>query len=152
MAEENKKLVRRIFEEVFNKGNLDVLPELVAQDYVGHDPALNQDMRGPDGFAQFVRMYRNAFPDLQLTIEDQLAEGDRVCTRFSARGTHRGDLMGIRPTGNKIVISGLSIDRHAGGKTDESWTEYDLFGMLQQLGILRPAPSPREEAEPARPS
>ena len=151
MAEENKKRVRRIIEEVFNQGNLDVLPELVAQEYVGHDPALNQDMRGPQGFAQFVRMYRSAFPDLELTIEDQIEEGDRICTRFSARGTHRGDLMGIRPTGNKIEIGGMSMDRQANGKTVESWTEYDLFGMLQQLGVLRPAPSPREEAE-ARPS
>jgi predicted ester cyclase len=96
-------------------------------------------------------MYRIAFPDLELTIEDQVAEGDEVVTRFTARGTHRGELMGIPPTGRKVVVTGISIDRLVNGKTVESWTNYDVLSMMQQLGII-PMPSAPEarEEQPVR--
>src|SRR5262245_38371385 len=101
MSQQNKAIVRRGFEELFNKGQLDVADEVFAKDYVGHDPALPKDLHGPQEFKKFVQMYRTAFPDLVCTIEDQLADGDKVVTRFTARGTHRGELMGIPPTGRK---------------------------------------------------
>ena len=139
MSEQNKSIVRRSFEELFTQGKLAVADDVFAPEYVGHDPALPQDIRGPEQFKQFVMMYRNAFPDLALTIEDQIAEGDEVVTRFTARGTHRGELMGILPTGKKVVVTGISIDRMKNGKSVESWTNYDMLSMLQQLGVVRSA-------------
>lgn len=153
MSEQNKAIVRRSFEELFTKGDLRVADEVFAPDYVGHDPALPQEMHGPEEFKQFVRMYRTAFPDLELTVEDQIAEGDKVVTRFTARGTHRGDLMGIPPTGRKIVVTGISIDRMENGKSVESWTNYDVMSMMQQLGIVPGAVAAAPEAtreQPAR--
>jgi steroid delta-isomerase-like uncharacterized protein len=140
MSEQNKAIVRKSFDELFSRGDLDVADAVFASDYVGHDPALPQPIRGPAEFKRFVTMYRTAFPDLQLTIDDQLADGDLVATRFTARGTHRGPLMGIPPTGRKVTVTGISIDRMVNGKSAESWTNYDVMGMMQQLGIL-PTPS-----------
>jgi steroid delta-isomerase-like uncharacterized protein len=144
MSDQNKAIVRRSFEELFNRGDLGVADEVFAATYVGHDPALPQDIHGPDEFKQFVQMYRTAFPDLELTIEDQVAERDRVVTRFTARGTHRGGLLGIPPTGRKVVVTGISIDRMVDGKSAESWTSYDVMSMMQQLGIF-----PRPEHVPS---
>jgi steroid delta-isomerase-like uncharacterized protein len=141
MFDEHKRIVRRSFEELFTQGDLNVADEVFASTYVGHDPALPADIRGPAEFKRFVQMYRTAFPDLQIAIDDQIAEGDLVVTRFTARGTHRGELMGIPPTGNKVVVTGISIDRMADGKSVESWTNYDLMGMMRQLGLV-PAPGP----------
>ena len=149
MSEQNKAIVRRSFDELFSQGDLRVADDVFAADYVGHDPAMPQPIRGPTEFKRFVTMYRTAFPDLVLTVEDQLAEGDRVVTRFTARGTNRGPLMGIPPTGRKVTITGISIDRMVDGKSAESWTNYDLLGMMQQLGILPgpnvPPPEAREQ-------
>lgn len=149
MSEENKAIVRRSFDELFSQGDLDVADAVIAADYVGHDPALPQPMHGPLEFKRFVTMYRTAFPDLTLTVEEQIAEGDRVVTRFTARGTNRGALMGIPPTGRRVTITGISIDRMVDGKSAESWTNYDLLGLMQQLGILPgpnvPPPDAREQ-------
>ncbi len=149
MMHDNKLVVRRSFEELFTRGDLRVADEVFAPDYVGHDPTLPHDLHGPEEFKQFVRMYRSAFPDLTLTVEDQIAEGDLVVTRFTARGTHRGELMGIPPTGNCVAITGISIDRMRDGKSVESWTNYDVMTMMQQLGII-PAVGP-EIAPAAQP-
>jgi steroid delta-isomerase-like uncharacterized protein len=146
---DNKAIIRRSFEELFTRGDLSVADEIFAADYVGHDPALPHDIHGPEEFKQFVRMYRSAFPDLELTIEDQIADGDEVVTRFTARGTHRGELMGIPPTGRTVVVTGVSIDRLVDGKSVESWTHYDVMSMIQQLGIA-PIPSAPETREQPR--
>jgi steroid delta-isomerase-like uncharacterized protein len=135
LSERNKTVIRLSFEELFNEGALAVADEVFAANYVGHDPALPADLHGPAEFKQFVQMYRSAFPDLRLTIEDQIAESDRVVTRFTARGTHRGALMGIPATGNSVTVTGISVDRMADGKSVESWTSYDLMSMMQQLGV-----------------
>ncbi|MBX3155335.1 MAG: ester cyclase [Deltaproteobacteria bacterium] len=150
MSEENKAVVRRAFEELFNRGDLSVADEVFAADFVGHDPALAQDMHGPEEFKHFVRMYRSAFPDLQLTIEDQISDRDEVVTRFTARGTHLGELNGIPPTGRKVVVSGISIDRMVGAKTVESWTSYDLMSMMEQLGVA-PVPGASAGAQEQQP-
>ena len=94
---------------------------------------------------QYVSMYRSAFPDLQQTIEDQIAEGEKVATRLTGRGTHQGELMGIPPTGNRVEAPGIVINRISGGKIAESWANYDAMGMMQQLGVI-PAPGQSEEA------
>jgi steroid delta-isomerase-like uncharacterized protein len=143
-AEENKANMRRGFEEILNQGNLDKVDEFFAPDYVGHDPALPEDLHGPEGFKEFAAMYLSAFPDLHITIEDQFAEGDKVVTRFTSRGTHQGDFAGIAPTGNRIEVEAISIEWIADGKSAESWTIVDVMGMMQQLGVV---PSPEQETE-----
>jgi steroid delta-isomerase-like uncharacterized protein len=134
-SEQNKAIVRRLFEEPW-KGNLDVIDELTASEYIGHDPANPEPLRGPDGVKEFISTYRAAFPDARITVEEQLAEGDLVATRWSARGTHEGELMGIRPTGKQVTVSGLTISRLAGGKVVEEFQNWDTFGMMQQLGAV----------------
>jgi steroid delta-isomerase-like uncharacterized protein len=143
MSEANKALVRREMEEVFDRGNLDAADELYAPDYVIHDPTSPEDIRGVEGARQFAATYRQAFPDFQATVEDQVAEGDKVATRFTARGTHHGELEGIAPTGNRVEVTGINISRIAGGKIAEEWTNYDALGLMQQIGAV---PSP-EDAE-----
>jgi steroid delta-isomerase-like uncharacterized protein len=150
MSEQNKVIVRRSFEELLTLGKLDIADEIFAKDYLGHDPAMPTDIRGPEQFKQFVRMYRTAFPDLRLVVEQQIAEGDLIATRFTATGTHRGELMGIAPTGAKVTVTGISIDRMKDGQSVESWTSYDLFGMLRQLGTV--ATSPKPTSKPAQPA
>src|SRR5438552_12969677 len=99
-AEDNKALVRRSIEEVWNKRNLNIVNEIYAASYVGHDPASPiGEIRGPEGARQFVATYLRAFPDARITIEELLAEGDKVVNRYTARGTHQGELMGLAPTG-----------------------------------------------------
>ncbi len=142
-AEDNKALARRLIEEMFNRGNLEAADELFAPDYVNHDPGSPERIRGPEGIKRYVGVYRTAFPDLQLTIEDQVAEGDKVASRWTGRGTHQGDLMGIAPTGNRATTTGITIDRISGGKVVETWANFDVMGMMQQLGVI---PSP-EQAE-----
>ena len=141
-TEENKALARRVLEEMFNKGNLDLADEVFAPDYVDHDPAMPEDIRGPEGFKEYVSIFRTAFPDIHLEIEDQVAEGDKVVTRWTGTGTHEGDLMGIAPTGNKVTLPGMEIVRFSEGKLAEGWEGYDSMVLMEQLGVM---PSPEEE-------
>lgn len=136
MSEENKALARRFFEEVWNKGNLDVVDELYDANSVAH--GVGEIPPGPEGFKQFVSAYRNAYPDVHFAIEDMIAEGDMVVTRWTARGTHKGELMGIAPTGKQIAVAGVTVSRYVGGKSVESWNNWDALGMLQQLGVVPP--------------
>ena len=138
MSEENKALARRLVEELYGQGNLDIVDEIVDSNYVGHDPASPQGIRGPEGAKQFASMYLNAFSDVQATVEDLIAEGDKVVTRWRGVGTHQGELMGIPPTGNRAVLTGITISRFANGKLVEDWTNSDTLGMLQQLGVVPP--------------
>ena len=135
MSEENKALARRSIEDIFNTGNLDVADEVFAADYVDHDipPGLPANL---EGFKQLVSMYRAAFPDLHITIEDVIAEGDKVVLRWVAKGTHQGDLMGIPPTNKQATVTGIDINRVAGGKIAEHWGNFDQMGMMQQLGLI----------------
>jgi steroid delta-isomerase-like uncharacterized protein len=136
MSEQNKTISRRSVEEAFNKGNLDVLDELVSPSFVNHDPASPEDIRGVEGFKEFVNTYRSAFPDVRVTIEDQIAEGDKVVSRWSARGTQKGELQGIPASNKQVTVTGISIDKIEGGKIVESWNNWDTLGMLQQLGAI----------------
>ena len=136
--EANKTLVRRGWEKIWNKGDLSIADEHYAPNYILHMPG-NPDMHGPAGHSQVVMMYRTAFPDLHFTIEDQIADGDKVVNWVTARGTHQGELMGIPPTGKQMAVTGITIDRVAGGKLVESWATWDFLGLMQQLGVI-PAP------------
>jgi steroid delta-isomerase-like uncharacterized protein len=139
MSEQNKMLVRRAIEEVWNRGNYAVVDELVAADLIVHASTSAGEIRGAEGLKQFYVMLRKAFPDLRFTIEEQIAEGDRVVTRWRAHGTHRGEYQGIPPTGKQGQVMGIDIDRIANGKVVECWPCADELGLLQQLGVI-PAP------------
>jgi len=137
MSEQNKALVRRAIEEVWNKGKLEVIDELTASNATFHDPSVpGGKFTGPEGSRQFVQIYRTAFPDVHVTINDQIAEGDQVATRWTATGTHKGELMGIAPTNKRVTVTGTDFERYQGGKLVESWASYDMLGMLQQLGVV----------------
>ena len=135
-TEENKAVLRRLYEEVWSQGNLATVDELLAADYVLHDPA--HLVRGPEGFKAYVSAFRAAFPDLHAKVEDQIAEGDMAAMRFTARGTHKGEFQGIPPTGKQITLSGINIQRFVDGKIAENWVSLDALGMLQQLGVIPP--------------
>jgi len=136
-VEENKAITRRAIEEVWNQGKMESLNEIWAPNYVNHDP-INPDVRDLEGFKQYVSMIRNAFPDFKVTVDDMIAEGDKVATRWTARGTHKGDLGKIAATGKQVTITGISLGRFVDGKTVEIWWSGDNLGMLQQLGVIPP--------------
>ena len=133
MSEEHKAIVRRIIEEFFNTGNLEVVDEIFATDYVDHNPS-NPELHGIENIKRSVSDWRAAFPDTHNTIEDMVAEGDKVVARWITRATHQEEFMGLPPTGNQVMVTGIGIFRFSGDKVVESWDEYDALGMLQQLG------------------
>ena len=135
MSEENKALIQRFVEEAFNRGNLDVADEVYAPEFVSHESPGPVE-RSPEYVKQFVGMYRSAFPDGHTTVEDSIAEGDKVAYRWTFRGTHRGELMGIPPTERQVTITGITLDRISGGKIEEEWNNFDQLGTLQQLGAI----------------
>jgi predicted ester cyclase len=122
---------------VQNEGDLSALDELAAPGYVNHSAPAGVPANR-EGLKQLTAMFRRAFPDGRMTIEDMVAEGDRVATRKTFRGTHRGELMGIPPTGREVAIGLIDIVRLGGGKVVESWSVADDMGLLQQLGALAP--------------
>ena len=136
MSEGNKFVIRRSFEELWNKGNLSVADELFAPNYTHHDPSTPDVGRGPESEKKRATLYRTAFPDLKLTIEDIIAEGETVMARWSCRGTHKGDLSGIAPTGKQFTISGVTIARLTNGKLAEGYVNWDALGLMQQLGVV----------------
>jgi len=133
-AEENKAIVLRIFEEAFNRGNMAVIDEVVATHAVYHLP--DEDIRGPEGFHQMVAGMRTAFPDFHVTPEEVVAEGDIVVVRFTDRGTHQGDGIGVPPTGKHVMWSGFDMARIADGKIIEGWGMIDVMGLMHQLGVI----------------
>jgi steroid delta-isomerase-like uncharacterized protein len=127
-------LARRSFDEIWNNGNLDTADELYAPDYVNHDPFSPEVPPGPEGVKQIAKMYRRAFPDLRFAIDEMLAAGDRVVTRWTGQGTHRGALRGLPPSGRQARVTGISIHRIVGGRIVETWVNWDTLGMMEQLG------------------
>ncbi len=139
-AEGNKALIHEIIEEVWNKGDLEAVDRYFAPDYVDHSPLPGQ-APGSEGYKQAVVAMREAFPDLRLTLEDILAEGDKVAFRYTMEGTHQGDFMGIPPTGKPFSVGGMIFARIAEGKAVERWANLDTLGLMQQLGAI---PSPEQ--------
>ena len=137
MSEQNKAQVRRVIEEVYNRGDLAAVDELAVSDLVIH--AASGDIRGREGAKAYVAALRAGFPDLHLTVEDQIAEGDMVVTRWTARGTHRGEFQGLPPTGKAVRVAGTDIDRIVEGRTVECWAHVDELGLMQQLGAVAAA-------------
>ena len=142
MSAQNKAVAMRFF-EAFNARDLDAFDEILAPDAVDHDPQNPfREMRGPEGAKRNAQMYHAAFSDGRFEVHEQLAEGDCVVTRWTAKGTNDGELMGMSPTGKSVEIDGIGIDRIADGKVVESCGCWDTLGMMQQLGVV-------PEAQPA---
>ena len=138
--EQHKAIIRRFFQE-FNHAAVD---ELFVAEYVHHDPSLPPDLQhGREAYKQVVRLFLTGFPDLKTTVDGIVAEGDMVACRWTFQGTQQGEMMGLPPTGKRVLGSGMSIHRIVGGKIAEGWFNFDTLGMLQQLGAI---PSPGEAA------
>jgi len=136
MSEANKNAIRRLIDEVWNRGNLAAADDLFDDNYLHHDAATPEGGRGAMGEKNRATLYRNAFADFRISIEDLMAEGETVTARWSCRGTHKGELNGIAPTGKQIAVTGMSIARFSGGKMVEGWVNWDALGLLQQLGVV----------------
>jgi steroid delta-isomerase-like uncharacterized protein len=145
-AEENKAAVRHFWQDHLNTGNATLCENDFAPGAVNHDPNSPPVPPGPEGMAQLITLYRTAFPDLTATVEDMVAEGDKVAYRLTFRGTHQGELMGMPATGKYVTYTGIGIDTVVNGTITDMWLNFDALGMLQQLGAV---PSPGEMAKKA---
>ncbi|PYS27594.1 MAG: ester cyclase [Acidobacteria bacterium] len=138
MSEANKALMRRWFEEVWNKGRAEAIPEMFADEGIAHglseDPA--NPLRGPAGFLPFHTQFREAFPNIEVVVEGQLAEGDLVATRCTVRGKHTGDSLGFAATQSPVDFTGVTITRIKAGKIVEAWNNFDFMKMYRQLGAI----------------
>ena len=143
MEAENKALVQHFIEEVWNKGNIDLIDQRVSDSYAGYDPSMPAPINGNEGFKQLVVGFRHAFPDLRLDVEDLVAEGDKVVGRYMLHGTQTGEFLGLPPSGKEVSVTGIFIRRIAGGKYVEGWDLTDALGMMQQLGVI---PMPGQSA------
>ena len=135
MSAENKALVRRYVEEVLNNRNLTLIDELFAPTFIDHDSSM-PEAKGAAGVKRLVAIVHAGFPDLHFTIEDMVAEGDRVVYRYTVRGTHQNAFMGIAPTGKQISFTGIHIYRVGNGQLQEEWENWDTLGVMRQLGAL----------------
>ncbi|HKN81980.1 MAG TPA: ester cyclase [Pyrinomonadaceae bacterium] len=138
MSEENKKLVRRWFEEVWNKGRADAIEEMFDENGIAHgladDPS--QPIRGPRDFRPFHTVFREAFPNMTIVVEDMIAEADKVAARCSVRGKHEGDFMGREATQSPVEFTGIAIVRIDNGKIIEAWNNFDFMTLHKQVGLL----------------
>ena len=146
-AEESKAIMHR-FWEVWEQGDIDRLDELLAPDYVNHTLAAPDLPSGPEGVKEVVSMFRSGMPDLRVVIEDMIAEGDRVATRYALEGTHGGQLFGIAPTGRHLSIKSMTVERVSEGKVRDHWRVSDNLEMMQQLGVVA-EPGQQEGVEPS---
>jgi steroid delta-isomerase-like uncharacterized protein len=140
-TEENKALLRRAWDEVYGRGRLDSIEEFVLDDVIAHGP--DGDLRGVEEFKRYLAAYLAAFPDTNVTVEDVIAEGDKVVSRYTVRGTHSGTTEEYGPpTGKQMAIEGITLYRFKGGKLAEMWDRYDNLAVMQQLGLTSDAEPP----------
>jgi steroid delta-isomerase-like uncharacterized protein len=130
-------LARRYFEDVWNQGKVEVLDELLAPDYINHTPSTGRPQAGPAGLKPIVLAIRRAFPDLHFTIEDVVVTADRVAIRTTMTGTHQGDFFGVPPTGRKIEVMQIQIERIKDGRIVEHWRVTDELSLMRQLGVVQ---------------
>lgn len=131
-----KDLMYRVNDELWSEGTLDFIDEYVDPDYVEHNNASPEPVRGREGYRENIQMVRTAFPDLDVTTEHIVFQGDLAFNHYTITGTHDGPFMGIEPTGNDITVTGMSLGRFEDGRVVEGWTNADVFGMMQQLGLV----------------
>ena len=135
-TDRNKQIVDAFIQELFTKGDLDAVDRYLDPGFVNHDPPFPGAPDGPEGMRQAAAMFRQALPDWHSAVDQLVAEGDIVVERFTAAGTHRGELMGVAPTGRTITLAGINIFRIAGGRIVERWGRLDELGLLRQLGLV----------------
>jgi steroid delta-isomerase-like uncharacterized protein len=135
MSEGNKALVRRLIDEIWNKGNLALLDEIVDANYVRQDPSWPEEIRGPEGFKQYVKAMRDSFWGGRFEVHDMLAEADQVAVRWTFSGTHIAEFMGIPATWRQVALTGISIVRIQDGKLAQGWDGYDALSLMHQLGV-----------------
>ena len=135
-TEVNKRISWRLQEEGLGHGKPELVDELLAPDYVSHAPGDPELSRGPEDIKQIVRAYHSAFPDINFAVEKQVAEGDTVVSRWTARGTHRGEFMGVAPSGRMMEVSGMSMDRISGGRIVENWNNWEALELMRQIGAI----------------
>lgn len=144
---DNEKIARRLLDEVWNKGNYGVVDEIVASNYVNHDPQVPEELRrGPEGLKTHVKTQREGAPDLRCTVDQALTAGDNVILRWTATGTNTGRFMGMPATNKRINVTGITINRVQNGKIVESFTSWDMLGLLQQLGFVPKAQEMQQQA------
>ena len=136
LTEANKATCLRFAEESWNRKNLDIIDELVDPNFVGNFPSPTGPIHGPEGLKQYYKTYFAGFSDIHFTVDEQVAEGDTVVMRWSVRARHTGDLAGIPPTNKPISATGITICDFANGKMVEWRANWDMLGMLQQLGVV----------------
>ena len=135
MSEANKVLVRRYFDEILNKSDLTLVPEIFSHDSVFCAPHM-PEIRGHEARKLFITAIHTTYPDIHYTIQELIAEGDKVVARWKYSGTHKGEWMGTKPTGKHFTATGTTTLRISGGKIVEEWADYDALGVWQQLGVL----------------
>ena len=138
MSEENKENMRRVLEEAFGQGRVEVVDEVLHSNFVCWDPnSESGEIRGADTIKSEIEYFRNAVPDLTYTVDDQIVEGDMVVSRYTASGTHQGEFFGVPGSGKRIEMTGINIDRFdESGKLVEEWVEYDLLGAMRKIGAI----------------
>ncbi|HEX8845046.1 MAG TPA: ester cyclase [Pyrinomonadaceae bacterium] len=137
MSKENVALIHRWFEEVWNKGRAEAIDEMFAEDGIAHGlGSEGETLQGPAGFRPFFENFRGAFPDIRVTIEDTVAEGDKLAARWVGRMTHRGDHLGVPASGQAAEITGMCIVRIRDGQIVEAWNNFDMMGLMQQIGAI----------------
>ncbi|MFC6733506.1 MULTISPECIES: ester cyclase [unclassified Haladaptatus] len=134
-AASNEEIVQKLW-NTLNTGDYSVVDEIIAESYVEHNPTEPESIHGREGFTKNVKQYREAFSDLNVTIEDIVSEGDMVATRWKAVGTHDGELAGVPASGNHVEVTGIEIDRIVDGQVTEVWTNFDVLGMMRQMGAI----------------
>lgn len=139
-----RDIVERFDEEIYRRGNLAAVDELVAEDFAHHAPFPTP--QGREGFRQFIASFREAFPDATSTTEDTVIDGDKAALRYTMRGTHKGEFLGVAATGKQVEVSGISIYRVAHGKVTDEWAQPDMLGVLQQLGVVAQDPAGATDA------
>jgi steroid delta-isomerase-like uncharacterized protein len=136
MSAVNRPVTRRFFEEAWNTRDMALIDELISPNYTAHDPSAPDFGRGPERIKKMVSMFCTAFPDLRVTVEDVVVQGDKEVVRWTARGTYKGEFMGVAPTGRQVTVTGIDIARIAGGKIEEIHNNWDALGLLRQLGAV----------------
>ena len=142
------ELARKMLEEVYGQGKVELIAQLTADDYAGHDPIAGKLSRST--IEANVQQYRRAFPDLTMQVIDQMSSGDKGMIRWRATGTHRGELLGTKPTNNKVMIEGISEVRCVNGKIAEDWVQWDALGLMRQIGAVPEMAVPKRDGGGAR--
>lgn len=146
MPAETKEIVRTLYEEVWNKRRLELVDEIISPSHALHDPNVSGSAIGPEAYKRQVARFVAGFPDLRFSIEDTVAENDKLVVAWTISGTHKGEFMGIPATNRKISVDGITINHIVSGKIMDSYISYDALGMIQQLGVALPMGQAKDAA------